>query len=85
MLDEAEVKVNSFPRSVFLLILLFSFIIIIIIFLLSSANSLFSSFYCFQIDVEPISVYAPMSEEAPVGPSASASVAFTEGTFPKKE
>ena len=36
----------------------------------------------FQTDAEPISIYYPMSEEAPVDASASASVAFIKGTIP---
>lgn len=55
------------------------------IFFLSLTCSPFSSFYCFQIDVKPISIYHLVGEEAPVEAGVSAGVASTEGTVPKKE
>ena len=45
----------------------------------------FSSSCHFQIDVEPISVYATMSEEAFVGPIIGTAAIFVEGDVPEKE
>ena len=54
------------------------------VFLLSFTDSFFSSSCYFHINVEPISVSIPMSEEVPIRPTIDMAAIFARAMFLRK-